>query len=374
MSQSGSPPIADQVLVSVADEGNSRLLRDARQQAGELLVRAVGPDLADDRFHPADRPPTGQIVTLATVGSRAVAYVTAEVSRDRLQFDTVADLDTIEQLLLADADADFDGPAVDGQTVDSRAGEGPPVDNRAGEGPPVDSRTADQAAGLVARLLELTAAHRDSGRDRELTVEVWGRPRQGWHDTLAKRLGLSPVRTLYQMRCPLPLPDGAPRTVLTRPVDPTADTPELVAVNNRAFAYHPDQGAQAVEDVAAAFSGDGFDTTSVRILDASRLETVDPVGQRPMAGFCWTKIHPARPGRPALGEIYVIAVDPAYHGHGLGLGLTVAGLDLMAARGVDVGMLYVESDNVAAVRTYRKLGFDIHAHYTAWSRRKGSVS
>ena len=68
-----------------------------------------------------------------------------------------------------------------------------------------------------------------------------------------------------------------------------------------------------------------------------------------LAGFCWTKVHAATATTRPLGEIYVIAVDPDVAGRGLGRAAhprrprppgTGAGLD--------VGMLYVEGDNVAA--------------------------
>ena len=61
-----------------------------------------------------------------------------------------------------------------------------------------------------------------------------------------------------------------------------------------------------------------------------------------------------------LGEIYVIAVDPDFHGHGLGRALTLAGLDSLAERGVGVGMLYVDDDNTPALTLYRSLGFEEH--------------
>ena len=61
-----------------------------------------------------------------------------------------------------------------------------------------------------------------------------------------------------------------------------------------------------------------------------------------------------------LGEIYVIAVDPDFQGLGLGNQLTLAGLASIAARGITVGMLYVDGGNTAAVTLYERLGFTIH--------------
>jgi mycothiol synthase len=61
-----------------------------------------------------------------------------------------------------------------------------------------------------------------------------------------------------------------------------------------------------------------------------------------------------------MGEIYVIAVHPDFHGLGLGRSLTEAGLASIAARGVQVGMLYVDEANTAAVSLYRSLGFTVH--------------
>ena len=72
-----------------------------------------------------------------------------------------------------------------------------------------------------------------------------------------------------------------------------------------------------------------------------------------------------------MGEVYVLGVDPAAHGRGLGKALTVVGMRHLASRLAAVEqpevMLYVESDNAAALATYRALGFTVAAVDTAFA-------
>jgi len=87
-----------------------------------------------------------------------------------------------------------------------------------------------------------------------------------------------------------------------------------------------------------------------------------------MLGFHWTKQHDAH-----LGEVYVVGVAPSAQGRGLGKVLTLAGLHHLHGLGVDEVLLYVESDNAAAVAVYSRLGFehaaaDTHVQY----RRAGA--
>ena len=101
----------------------------------------------------------------------------------------------------------------------------------------------------------------------------------------------------------------------------------------------------------------------------------DPAGlflafdqQDRLLGFHWTKVHPDQAG---LGEVYVIGVDPSVQGRGLGQVLTAVGVASLAERLADAAeptvLLYVESDNVAAVRTYERLGFTTYSVDTAFA-------
>ena len=162
------------------------------------------------------------------------------------------------------------------------------------------------------------------------------------------------------MRAPLPVPaPGIETRAFT-----SADIDDFVAVNNRAFHWHPEQSGLTPEAVHRDMNTDWFDA------DGFRLHHIN--GQ--LAGFCWTKIHRnpeqlgENPNTRDLGEIYVIAVDPAFHGQGLGKAMTLAGLQWLSNAGLQTAMLYVESDNEPAVATYERIGFTTHRIDTLWHR------
>jgi len=186
------------------------------------------------------------------------------------------------------------------------------------------------------------------------TARWWVHGTEPRHEEAAAAAGLEPVRRLFQMRCALPLEETT--DVVTRPFRPGVDDEAWLEVNNRAFSWHPEQGGWTPAVLAGRMAEPWFDP------DGFLLHEED--GR--LIGFCWTKVHPASGDDPALGEIYVIAVDPDVVGRGLGRAMTVAGLQHLSERGLTVGMLYVESDNAPAVGLYESLGFHVHQTDTAF--------
>lgn len=205
---------------------------------------------------------------------------------------------------------------------------------------------------------------------RAALAKTGGQTRFWAHGTLeparatASALGLVAVRELLQMRRPLgdiatPVPPDRLREVRIRTYAGPADDAELLRVNNAAFSYHPEQGGWTEREIEERRGESWFDPDGL-FLAFGRDDK--------LLGFHWTKVHPDPAG---LGEVYVLGVDPSAQGSGLGQLLTSIGLASLAQRlhgRPDANaMLYVESDNAAAVRTYEKTGFAVYSVDTAYA-------
>jgi mycothiol synthase len=251
----------------------------------------------------------------------------------------------------------------------------------------LDPPAADPHSGTaeVSGELMIGPDHRRHGLGRALAAEaaaavdaagggyelrLWAHGDLPAAAALARAEGFERFRALWQLRRPL---SGSLAEPLAEPILPAGrtlrtfipgqDEDEWLALNARAFAKHPEQGGWTRHDLDLRERESWFDPAGFFIADKDGV----------MTGFHWTKTHPPEPGTgPAgtvssgtvssgtgqgLGEVYVVGVDPAEQGSGLGRALTLAGLHYLRDRGADQAMLYVDEDNAPAIRMYEALGF-----------------
>jgi mycothiol synthase len=153
---------------------------------------------------------------------------------------------------------------------------------------------------------------------------------------------------------------------------PGQDEAAFLAVNARAFAWHPEQGRLDLPGLQAEMTEDWFDPAGFFL--AVRSDDSSPTGDR-VLGFHWTKTHSAdsTPGpsgrRGPLGEVYVLGVDPEAGVRGLGGPLTAIGLDHLGKLGLDTVMLFVEGDNTRAVKLYERFGFSVFLTNVVYAHR-----
>ncbi|HVV77329.1 MAG TPA: mycothiol synthase [Mycobacteriales bacterium] len=197
--------------------------------------------------------------------------------------------------------------------------------------------------GDVTNLLDAVSRAADS------SLRIWTRGDNAPLNEALPRLGFTTARTLLQMRCPLgstgstvpKWPDGV--AVRTFRVD--LDEEAWLAVNNSAFAAHPEQAGWTLDDIRAREDESWFDPAGFFLAEADNR----------IVGFHWTKVH-EKPGGD-LGEVYVIGVDPSMQGRGLGEALLLHGLAHLRDRRLATVLLYVEADNRGAIALYERHGF-----------------
>jgi mycothiol synthase len=215
--------------------------------------------------------------------------------------------------------------------------------------------------GLASAELVTSPGHRRRGTGRALLdgliqragsgpLRVWAHGDLPAAAALARSAGLDRVRALFQMSRPLrdPLPEPSlPAGITLRTFVPGQDEEAWLRLNALAFAHHPEQGAWTRSDLDLREQEAWFDPAGFFLAERD--------GR--LAGFHWTKVHDGE-----TGEVYVVGVDPAEQGSGLGRALTLTGLrHLRDDRGLAEVMLYVDEENRAAVRMYTALGFTLAA-------------
>jgi mycothiol synthase len=196
------------------------------------------------------------------------------------------------------------------------------------------------------------------------TARVWAHGDGAPARALAARAGLVSVRELWQMRVDLTAVElpGLPQRedVVLRTYAGADDDEAVLAVNNAAFSWHPEQGGWSRQDIA--------DRRTEPWFDAAGFFLAEDAAEDALLGFHWTKVHPSEGGEPPLGEVYVVGIAPAAQGRGIGRLLTLAGLLHLRDAGLATVLLYVEGDNAAAVHTYERLGFARFHVDRAWAR------
>jgi mycothiol synthase len=205
-----------------------------------------------------------------------------------------------------------------------------------------DARRHGVGTALARRLRGLAAPN---------PVAVWAHGGLEEAARFAGRTGFTATRELFRLRRDV---DHAP--ALAEPVSPDGfairtfvpgrDDAAWLDVNCRAFADHPEQGAWDEAELADRIAQPWFDPAGFFLAEDTQ--------RHRLAGFHWTKVH-ERPERH--GEVYILGIDPAYQGTGLGKVLAILGLRYLHGRGLKLVELYVDGTNPGARKLYEKLGF-----------------
>lgn len=228
----------------------------------------------------------------------------------------------------------------------------------------------DLVAGPSVELV-VDPVHRGAGVGKALlseaikicgkTLRLWVHGEQEAAHNLAASFNFEKIRTVLQMSKPLtdiqPLPI-IDKEIIIRSFLPGIDSDAWLELNNKAFKDHPEQGGWQLSDLNHRLSEEWFDEKGFFIVEKNKQ----------VIASTWTKVHGAHShdhddeashAHPAIGEIYITAVDPAYAGLSIGKALTITALNYLKYQGLNDAMLYVDFDNKAALNLYDSLGFKL---------------
>ena len=224
----------------------------------------------------------------------------------------------------------------------------------------------DLVAGPSVELV-VDPDHRSFGIGKQLlskAVEICGQNLRLWvHGeneaaaALADSFNFEKIRAVLQMQKQLTdiekLPEIDPKVII-RSFLPGLDSNDWLSLNNKVFKDHPEQSDWQLSDLNHRLGEEWFDEKGFFIASLNNQ----------MIGSTWTKIHGALThdhggshDHPAIGEIYITAVDPDYSGSGLGRALTITALNYLKYQGLNDAMLYVDFNNSKALKLYNQLGF-----------------
>ena len=191
------------------------------------------------------------------------------------------------------------------------------------------------------------------------TLRLWVHGEQEAAHNLASSFNFEKIRTVLQMSKPMtdiqPLP-AIDKEIKIRSFLPGIDSDAWLELNNKVFKDHPEQCGWQLFDLNHRLSEEWFDEKGFFIVEKNKQ----------VIGSTWTKVHGAHShdhdgeashAHPAIGEIYITAVDPAYTGLGIGKALTITALNHLKYQGLREAMLYVDFDNKPALKLYESIGF-----------------
>jgi len=228
----------------------------------------------------------------------------------------------------------------------------------------------DLVAGPSVELV-VDPSYRGAGVGKELLSEaikicgkslrLWVHGEQEAAHNLAASFNFEKIRTVLQMS--KSLTDIQPLLILDKEIIirsflPGIDSDDWLKLNNKVFKDHPEQGGWQLSDLNHRLSEEWFDEKGFFIVEKNRQ----------VIASTWTKVHgehshdhdgEASHAHPAIGEIYITAVDPEYAGIGIGKALTITALNYLKYQGLTDAMLYVDFDNKAALNLYDSLGFKL---------------
>ena len=200
-------------------------------------------------------------------------------------------------------------------------------------------------------------------------LRLWVHGEQEAAHSLAASFNFEKIRTVLQMSKSLtdiqPLPT-IDKEIIIRSFLPGIDSDAWLELNNKVFKDHPEQGGWQLSDLNHRLSEEWFDEKGFFIVEKNKQ----------VIASTWTKVHGEHShdhggkqshAHPAIGEIYITAVDPAYVGLGIGNALTITALNYLKYQGLKDAMLYVDFDNKDAIKLYNKLNFIKSGHDSVYA-------
>lgn len=207
--------------------------------------------------------------------------------------------------------------------------------------------------GIGRQLLSTVESLAEQAGAREL--KLWAYGALPASEAIADERGIVPSRSLLQLERPL---DALPSTSMPtgyaiRTFETARDSMPWLRLHNAVFALHPENGTWSAEDLDMRLRQPWFDAGDFLLAER----------EGKIVGFNWLKRVPEAPPDRPEGEIYIIGVADSERGRGLGRSLALLGLHHLRAEGMQTCTLFVEADNLPALKLYRTLGFSTrHTH------------